>query len=216
MSSERSVRAAYDAIARPYAEQFDQELAGKPLDRALLAAFLELCGDGTVGDVGCGPGQVARALAERHPSVVGVDLSPEMIRAARRHGGRVRYVVGSMLALPIRDGAWAGMIAFYSIIHLTADERGRAFREFARVTRPGGPLLVAFHVDSPQFAAGAVNHVTSWFGRPVDIDGHYLHPEEVIEHARAAGGTLAARLDREPVPGAEHPSRRSYQLIRTG
>ena len=59
------VRAAYDAIARAYHDQLGEELAGKPLDRALLEAFAELAGAGMIADVGCGPGHVTRFLAGR-------------------------------------------------------------------------------------------------------------------------------------------------------
>lgn len=47
-----------------------------------------------------------------------------------------------------------------------------AFGEFARVVRGGGWLLVAFHVDSPEFAAGQVSRLTTWFGERVEIDGY--------------------------------------------
>ena len=206
-------RAVYDAVAADYERQFGHELDGKPLDRALLAAFVELVGSGTLADVGCGPGHVTRYLAARHPDVVGVDLSPGMLAVARRRGQEERYLGGSMLALPVRDGALSGVLALYSIIHLDADERARAAREFARVLRPGGRLLVAFHVDSPDFAVGAVNHLTTWFGRPVQLDGHFLAPDAVLADLEAAGFTPTARLDRAPVADVEYPSRRCYLLV---
>jgi ubiquinone/menaquinone biosynthesis C-methylase UbiE len=131
------VRATYDTVARAYAAQLSDELDGKPLDLALVQAFLEIAGPGTVADVGCGPGHVTRFVAQRHPDVVGVDLSPVMIDVAREAGPSMRFTVGSMLALPAGDGDWAGIVAFYSIIHLSAADRAAACREFARVLRPG-------------------------------------------------------------------------------
>ncbi len=56
-----ATRATYDAVAGDYAEHLSGELAAKPLDRALLAAFAELvrtAGIGPVADLGCGPGHV--------------------------------------------------------------------------------------------------------------------------------------------------------------
>ena len=50
--SEPAVRAAYDAVARAYADQFAGELIHKPLDRALLAALCDLTGEGVLADVG--------------------------------------------------------------------------------------------------------------------------------------------------------------------
>src|SRR4051812_39438475 len=82
-STERRVRATYDAIAEPYARALSDELDGKPIDRALLDSFAELVSGGQLLDLGCGPGHVTGYLAERHPDVRGLDLSPEMIRIAR-------------------------------------------------------------------------------------------------------------------------------------
>jgi ubiquinone/menaquinone biosynthesis C-methylase UbiE len=207
-----SVQASYDAVARAYDQQLRDELDGKPLDRALLDAFVELVGSGTIADVGCGPGQVTRWLAARHADVIGVDLSPDMIAIARDHAPHLSFEVGSMLQLPADVGAWAGAIGLYSIIHLTAEDLATACREFARVIGLGGWLLLAFHVESAEFSAGEVNHLTSWFGQDVDLDTRFLDPSDVMGPLQAAGFTIVARLDRQPTPDVEYPSRRCYLL----
>lgn len=209
-----SVRDTYDAVARAYDEALRDELDHKPLDRALLAAVLELAGEGTVADVGCGPGHATRFLAARHPEVAGVDLSPAMVEIARRHAPQLRLAVASMLELPVADAAWAGAVALYSIIHLSPEERAAAFRELARVLRADGPLLVSFHVGSAEVAAGEVTHLTTWFGEAVDVDVHFLDPAEVGADLVAAGFRVEATVLREPIAGAEFPSRRAYLLAR--
>ncbi len=208
------VQAACDAVARAYHDQLGDELAGKPLDRAVLQAFTELAGAGTIADVGCGPGHVTRFLAARHARVIGVDISPAMIGVAREHAPTLAFAVGSTLQLPAADGAWSGVIALYSIIHLTAGDRALACREFARALRPGGWLLAAFHIDSPDFAAGEVNHLTTWFGQAVELDGYFLEPAGVVHRVEAAGFTVSATLIRSPQPDIEYPSRRCYLLAR--
>ena len=211
----RGVRAAYDAVARAYDEQIGDELARKPLDQALLQCFAELVGPGKLADVGCGPGHVTRFLAERHPNVVGVDLSPEMITVARERAPSLHFQVGSMLELSAHDGEWAGIIALYSIIHLTVAERAAACREFARVLRPQGWLLVAFHIDSTDFAVGEARHITDWFGESVDLHSFFIDPAEVITDIEAAGLTIVSTITRQPWPGAdEYPSRRCYIIAR--
>lgn len=215
-ASERSVavgaQAVYDAVARAYDAQLGDELAGKPLDRALLEGFVELAGVGTIADVGCGPGHVTRFLAARHPDVIGVDLSPGMITVARERAPELAFVVGSMLQLPVEDSAWAGAVALYSIIHLVRQERVSAWREFARALRVRGWLLVSFHVDSAEFAAGQINHVTSWFGESVDLDGYFLDPAEVAAELEAGGFAVMATMERRAYAEAEYPSRRCYLL----
>lgn len=206
------VQATYDAVARAYDTQLRDELDGKPLDRALLESFVELAAGGTVADVGCGPGHVTRFLAARHPDVVGIDLSPRMIDIAREQAPALTFTVGSMTDLPAADQAWSGAVALYSIIHLTADERAAECREFARTVRPGGWLLVAFHIDSPDFAAGDVNHLTDWFGESVSVDAFFLDPADVVHDLEAAGFTVMSNLVRQPWLEVEYPSRRCYLL----
>ena len=206
------VQEVYDAVAQAYDRQFGDELAAKPLDRALLTGLVELVGRGRIADVGCGPGHVTRFLATQHPDVIGIDLSPDMIGIARERSPEMEFTVASMLALPASDGQWAGVVALYSIIHLDGDERGRACREFARVIHPGGWLLVAFHVDSHEFAAGQVNHLTSWFGQRVELDGYFLDPGGVVAQLEAAGFAVMAKVDRQPEALVEYPSRRCYLL----
>ena len=208
--SEPAVRATYDAVARAYAAQLADELDHKPLDRALLGLLAEAASDGRLADVGCGPGHVTRFLADRHPDVVGVDLSAEMVAVARERHPELEFVRASMLDLPVPDAAWAGAACLYAIIHLTPAERARAASELARVLRPGGPLLVAFHVDSPEVAAGGVNHLTEWFGRPVALDGYFLRPEDVAGELEQAGFVVKATTLRVPDPAHEYPSRRCY------
>jgi ubiquinone/menaquinone biosynthesis C-methylase UbiE len=208
------VEAAYDTVADAYSAAFDNELDGKPLDRALLTAFVELVGAGIVCDVGCGPGHVTRFLAERHADVVGLDLSSAMIGIARKKAPDLLFETGSMLALPVPDAGWAGIVSLYSIIHLTPEDRASAWREFARAVRPGGWPLVAFHVDSPEFQAGAVNHLTSWFGKSVELDGYFLDPDAVETEINSAGFTVQARLQRRAATDVEYPSRRCYFLAR--
>lgn len=78
--------------------------------------------------------------------------------------------------------------------------------------RPGGWLLVAFHIDSPGFAAGEVNHLTSWFGKAVELDGYFLEPADVVSDVEAAGFAVTATMIRPPRPDIEYPSRRCYLL----
>lgn len=213
------IRASYDAVADAYADALSDELDGKPLDRALLDAFAELCrsgpaAGGPVYDLGCGPGHVTRYLAARGLDARGLDLSPEMVRVARGRHPALEFVVGSMTALEAPSESWVGAAALYSIIHLDRDERRLAFREIARVLRPGGFLLLAFHISSADHPAGSSVHLDTWFGASVDLTGHFLDPAEVLADLGDAGLALHARLDREPWSPTEYPSRRCYALAR--
>jgi SAM-dependent methyltransferase len=195
-------------VARAYREHLADELAGKPLDRAFLDAFAERCAGGRIVDVGCGPGHVARYLAARGAAVEGVDLSPAMIDEANAMGTGLRFQVGDMFALPYDTASVTGIVAFYAIVHLTSDELDPPFREFHRVLAPGGLVAVAFHVGTDTV------HVDELFGCATSLDFMFHRPEAVARAFAAAGFTIEARLDRQPYPGAEHPSARTYLLAR--
>ena len=80
-------------------------------------------------DMGCGPGHVARYLSEQGLEMVGVDLSPAMVERARRLTPQVEFRQGDMLALDVPDESWAGIAAFYSIIHIPRSDLPQALGE---------------------------------------------------------------------------------------
>jgi ubiquinone/menaquinone biosynthesis C-methylase UbiE/ribosomal protein S18 acetylase RimI-like enzyme len=211
-TADSRIRTTYDAVAANYDSAIGDELAHKPLDRALLASFLELAGEGLVVDAGCGPGHITRYARARHPAVLGIDLSPKMIRIAREHDPDGGYHVASMLTLPVDDGLFAGAMALYSIIHFTDQERAAAIAELARVVRPGGWLYLAFHVESDEVAIGGVKHLTEWFDKAVDLDGHFLDPATAAAELETAGCTVKASTIRQPDPEVEYASRRCYLI----
>ena len=63
-------------------------------------------------------------------------------------------------------------------------------------------------------ATGEILHADEWWGERVDLDFYYIDPAEVIAGVTAAGFTVSARTDREPLVGVEHESRRCYLLCR--
>jgi len=91
------VRESYDSAAKAYAEHLAAELVYKPLDRHLLNRFAEaMRGHGLVADLGCGPGHIARYLHEQGVDMVGIDLSPEMVRVATDLNPGLAFRVGDM------------------------------------------------------------------------------------------------------------------------
>lgn len=196
--------ATYDRVARAYADQFFTELDRKPFDRALLDRFAaSVAGRGRVCDVGCGPGHVGRYLSERGVDVFGLDLSPGMVALARDLNPAMRFEQGDMLALHLPDGALAGIVAFYSLIHLERAAVTRALAELARVLAPGGALLIAFHGGEGQV------HAEDWFGQGVSIDATLFQPAEMAAYMEHAAFSVDEVVTRSPYE-FEYPSQRVY------
>ena len=190
--------AGYEPITEDYAASFRAELDDAPLDRALLAGFAELvrrvAPSPQVLEVGSGPGTVAAHLHRLGLAVSGLDLSPAMVGIARRDHPAVPFDVGDMRALERADGCLAGLVAWYSLIHVPAPERPAVLEGFHRVLRPGGYLLLAFQVGDGTL------HVAEAFGRPVSLDFHRLQPDDVVAALERAGFELTARLVKAPEP----------------
>jgi SAM-dependent methyltransferase len=204
-----TIRDSYDRVAGAYVEHLYDELARKPLDRHLLNRFAEEVRDrGLVADVGCGPGHVAGYLHEKGVQVIGIDLSPAMIRHALSLAPGIDYRTGDMRALELPDASLTGIVAFYSIVHLSDDEVATAFREFVRVLQPGGALIVAFHVGDD------VVHRDEMWGQSVTLDFRFFRSEFVRAQLEQAGLRVTETTEREPYEGAEHASRRCYMFAR--
>ncbi|MFC7760271.1 methyltransferase domain-containing protein [Catellatospora bangladeshensis] len=142
-------RTSYDTVAASYTELLRDGLAAQPYLRAALALFAEqvrTAGGGPVADIGCGPGHVTAHLQGLGADAFGVDLSPAMIEAARRAHPALRFEVGSMTDLDLPDASVAGLLAFWSLIHIPDEVVPTVFAHFRRVMRPGAPLLIGFHL----------------------------------------------------------------------
>ncbi|MFE6924297.1 class I SAM-dependent methyltransferase [Nocardia sp. NPDC057663] len=142
-------RTSYDTVAASYADLTRHLLDETPDERAVLALFADQVraeGGGPVADVGCGAGRITAHLCRLGVDAFGIDLSPRMIEVARRDHPGLRFDLGSMTDLVFNDASMAGLVAWYSLIHVPDDEIRSVFAHFQRVVRPGGPLLLGFHV----------------------------------------------------------------------
>jgi SAM-dependent methyltransferase len=207
---EDSIRENYDRVSGEYARRLYDELEGKPFDRRMLDRFaLEVAGKGDVCDLGCGPGQVARRLRDAGVSVFGLDLSPRMVDQARRLNPDISFREGNMLALDLESESLAGIAAFYAIVNLPVTDLPLAFLEMRRVLKPGGVLLLAFHVGNQTVKPDDL------LGVPISMDFNFFLPSVVTQHLLAAGLLPCEILEREPyAPDIEHQSKRAYIFAR--
>lgn len=136
---------------------------------ALFADMVRAQAGASVADVGCGAGRITAHLRQLGMDAFGIDLSPGMVEMARREHPGLRFDVGSMTDLALADASVAGLVAWYSLIHVPDDEVSSVFAHFRRVLRPGGPLLLSFHVGD---------------GSRLITQGYGGHPMKVFVHRR--------------------------------
>ncbi len=165
----------YDAVAEDYLERFVHQLDRRPLQRAMLAMFAARCqehSDLPVLDAGCGPGHVAAFLAREGLRIEGIDVSAAMIDLARSRypDDKLSFRLGELDTLPCPDGAYAGTLSRYSIIHTPPADLPGQLAELVRVTADGGHLLLFFHATTGEPHGTPFDHaVTTGYRHDLDV-----------------------------------------------
>jgi hypothetical protein len=116
-----------------------------------------------------------------------------MIDVARREHPALRFEVGSMTDLPLGDASVAGLVAFWSVIHVPDHALPGVLGHFRRALRPGGPLLLGFH-------AGDTSRLKTegYGGHPMKVCVHRRQPAHVAAALRDAGLSVEAHVLLDP------------------
>jgi trans-aconitate methyltransferase len=195
-----ATRHAYDQVAVDYARLLEDNLATNIWDRAVLSAFAEhvtAAGGGRVLDLGCGPGRITGHLHELGLDVAGADLSPAMVAEARRRFPTLSFNTGRLDAPAVAPESLAGLLAWYSLIHVPPGELPSTLRTLASILRPGGHLQLAFQVGDGH------RRITHAYGHDLDLDAWSLDPDHVTTQLREVGLEVIATVRRAP----EEPER---------
>ncbi|MFC4375463.1 class I SAM-dependent methyltransferase [Nocardia halotolerans] len=138
---DNTVRAAYTAVHELYTELFGTPAALNPDDTAFVTRYLR---HGPVLDLGCGPGHFTKFLTDAGVATTGVDLVPEFITHASTTYPDIPFEVGSIRTLDAPTASIAGLLAWFSLIHIPPPELPAFLTEFHRVLAPGSPLIIGF------------------------------------------------------------------------
>jgi SAM-dependent methyltransferase len=112
------------------------------LDRAALSR------GGSLLDLGCGGGELARMAVDRGARVTGIDSDPGQLERARALVPEATFEVGDIQALPVLDGPFAAVTLVQSLMHVANPLR--ALRAAARVAAPGAPVLATVWGEESQ------------------------------------------------------------------
>lgn len=170
--------------------------------------WMQIAPDDNILDVGCGAGWLVRLLAERVPEgrVVGMDVSDEMVRRARRNYtdlANAMFVVGGVDQIPWDAQFFTRAISVESSYYWPDPARGLA--EIVRVLREGGSawVLINYYRDNP--------HCHQWT-KQFAIPTHLLSGDEWAALFRDAGFTdVAHRRVPDPTPAPETYSGRWFR-----
>jgi SAM-dependent methyltransferase len=179
-----------------YADQLREALGGVPYLRAALALFagaVREASGGPVADVGCGPGHVTAYLHSLGVDAFGIDVSAGMVDVARSEHPEVRFEVGSMTALDLAEKTMAGVLAFWSLIHVPDEAVPAVLSGFRRALRSGAPLLIGFHVGDESRLK-----TQGYGGNPMNVYVHRRRPAQVSAWLREAEFTVETEMLLDP------------------
>jgi SAM-dependent methyltransferase len=135
-----------------YDRRFD-DLASAGVDVHGEAALVDRFGPGSVLDAGCGTGRVAIELSRRGHAVVGVDVDPAMLEAARRKAPGLEWVEGDLTDLELDLGRTFDIVVMAGnvLIFVPPGTEGRAIANAARWLAPGGRLVTGYSLHAGGF-----------------------------------------------------------------
>ena len=206
MNSQEKVLLCYNQVADDYAAERWDELSKKNFDRLLLKEFASVNIDkGLCADFGCGPGQTTKFLYDNGlKDIIGIDLSPAMIIAARRLSPQIKFETGDLLNIVYSSEYLGSALAFYAIVHFTSDQIRKCFGEIYRVLKTGGNFLFSFHVGEE------IVHFDKAHDKEVDVDLNFFKTDDIIELLYETGFNIIDAIERRPYDDVEYPSRRAY------
>jgi ubiquinone/menaquinone biosynthesis C-methylase UbiE len=141
-------------------------------------------------DVGCGSGRLIPIVCEQigpHGSLVELDFAPGMLELGRNkaNGNTVTFVAGDAHSLPLADRDFDKVIALALLPHL--DNKAAALKEFHRVLKPGGMLVIAH-----QMGREALDRLHGESSEPVRHDR--LPESHVLNGLLAAAGFAVIKI----------------------
>jgi len=154
----------WDEHAQWWIDGFTNGVDPEYEEQIIPMAVDELAGFTRILDVGCGDGQIARALAQQGSEVLGIDPTQMHIDIANERAGGPTYLLGGATQLPVEDGSMDAVVACLVFEHI--DEMDAAVAEVARVLRPGGQF--SFFLNHPLLQTPG----SGW------IDDHIIDPPE--------------------------------------
>lgn len=174
MEKKELVRIGYNKTAEKLNEIFGLK-TDEGDDLKLLDDFISRIPQlGHVLDAGCGNGAYSRYLSNKF-KVIGVDISEKQIELARQNAPNAEFICEDFTKIKFPNEYFDGILAYYSIIHVSREEHHALLSNFYRMLKVKGVVLFTFGLnDDPEsyeedFFGGGVKMYWSGFNKVVNL-----------------------------------------------
>jgi len=142
--------------------------------------------------MGCGPGHITRYLFDKGLNVFGIDVSEKCVEIARRENPGMEFQTMNMAKLDIADESIDGIISFYSVIHTPRKFVSILFREFNRVLKKHGKILVVVKKGETE------GYIDELEGSRTDLYSTHFQEGEIENYLKANGFKVVSLKTRQP------------------
>lgn len=221
--SKDKIIAAYEALADSYNRLIEHKPHNAYYDRPNTLALIPEIPGKAILDAGCGPGKYAEILLAGGASVTGFDISPRMIELARARNPDAGAFFVHDLAEPLHtlpDGAFDTVLCALALHYLP--DWTPAIREFRRVLKPGGYLVLSFEhpffeynffQSTQYFQTEAVSCTWKGFGTPVEVHSYRRPLHACIAPLTDNGFYIDRLVEPKPTPEFEQYDPRHFKEL---
>lgn len=210
----------YDVFADEFLDHARDGLYNAHYDRPACLALLGEVEGRTVLDAACGPGLYAEELVSRGATVIGLDISPRMVELATERVPAGDFRVHDLSApldwLPDQS---VDLVLFALALEYL-DDRPAALREFHRVLRPGGALVLSRQHPTGDWLRHGGNYFEARVIEETWSKGwqvrYWLSPlEQTCDELRQAGFLIEQLREPRPTQRANELDPERYQRLST-
>ena len=174
------IKSSYAEHAKSYADYWSVPFSFTEVDRRMFESLMPP--NGSILDLGCGPGNDAVYFTKRGFSVIGIDLSEPLLEIAARRAPEARFMPMDMAHLDFDDGSFEGVWASFSFLHIKSNDAKAVLTGFRRVLRKSGLLFLGLHThETTRWRNTVISGLFKKDGQPVTTYVQEWNQVEIVK-----------------------------------
>ena len=217
------IKAAYEDLAESYDAHIEHKPHNAYYDRPNTLKLIGNVEGGTILDAACGPGKYAEILLEQGATVTGFDLSPRMVKLAKKRNNDNGQFFVHDLSQPMKmfeDESFDTVVCALAMHYL--EDWNPSMQEFCRVLKPNGSLVISiehpfyeylYFKSKKYFKVEAVKATWSGFGKRIKMHSYRRPLIECIQPITSNGFFIDQLIEPKPVAEFEKYDRRHFKEL---